>query len=102
MNTFEPTAELREESCELDGTNRYVVDMFYRRAGVDRPRTYGISFSANPNGRKLADRLVAAVNAGVVLYDATIKTDINGRTYVCSTSRVMGKYANADLKKLGF
>jgi hypothetical protein len=52
--------------------------------------------------KRTAQRLVNAINAQVVFDDPVIKTDINGRTYVAASSRVMGKYANADLKRLGY
>ena len=71
-------------------------------AGVDRPIVGGISFGPGPKGQKLALRYQAAVMAGRVFHGGVVKTDTGGQTYVCATSRVMGKYANADLKRLGF
>ncbi len=66
--------------------------------GVDRPITHGFVV-AKP---ALAQRLACAINAGVVYADPSIATDVNGHTYVRAECRVMGKYANADLKRLGF
>lgn len=67
-------------------------------APVDRPCTGGYLM---PN-RKIAERLVAAINAGAVYVDPEIRTDINGRTYVSARARVLGRHANADLRALGF
>lgn len=71
----------------------------YPYAGVDRPRTHGISTGGDA---RLAERLVAAVNAGAVNYGQAVLTDVHGQTYVGDHSRVMGKYLNADLTRLGF
>ena len=80
-----------------DGTG-FTVWFEFPNVGVDRPRTYGISVRT----RRDADRLVRATEAGVVLYDIEVKTDVHGQTYVGCTSRVSGRYLNADLKRLGF
>jgi hypothetical protein len=32
----------------------------------------------------------------------TIKTDVNGKTYVSANCAVLGRMANADLARLGF
>ena len=67
-------------------------------APVDRPSTHGFVL----RNEKTARRLVNAINAQVVFADPVIKTDVDGRTYVQASSRVMAKYANADLKRLGY
>jgi hypothetical protein len=67
-------------------------------APVDRPCTRGYLM----RNRKIADRLAAAINAGAVYVDPEIRTDINGHTYVQARSLVLGRYANADLRALGF
>lgn len=67
-------------------------------AGVDRPVVGGWLLRE----RKLADRLAAAVLAGVVYPQRTVRVDTGGKTYVQANSKVMGKYANADLIRLGF
>lgn len=69
---------------------------------VDRTITGSISFGNSKTAEKTARRYAAAVMAGVVMYDLKVLTDIHGNTYVGHSSRVMGKYANADLKRLGF
>lgn len=73
---------------------------------LDRPSTFGWRLKDTPRDLKLAARLVAAVNDGAVfeLYDAArpVATDLHGRTYVNSTSRVYGKRMAADLRRLGY
>ena len=69
---------------------------------VDRTITGSISFGNSKTAERTARRYAAAVMAGVVMYDLKVLTDIHGNTYVGHSSRVMGKYANADLKRLGF
>ncbi len=49
-----------------------------------------------------AERLVRAVNDGVVFTDIHVATDVNDHTYVAARSRVLGRYVNADLLKLGY
>jgi hypothetical protein len=68
-------------------------------ADVDRPDSFG--WSCGPN-RKLAERLQAAVLAGVALTDPEVRVDCNGATYVEAKSQVLGRIMNADLKRLGF
>lgn len=87
---------------DFDGELSWTVDFDYSAVGVDRAVTHGIETGPGTRGKKLADRLAAATRAGVVEYDQFIRRDVNGRSYVASTSRVMGKYLNADLKRLGF
>ena len=67
-------------------------------APVDRPSTHGFVL----RNKRTAQRLVNAINAQVVFADPVIKTDVLGHTYVAASSRVMAKYANADLKRLGY
>lgn len=70
--------------------------------GVDRPTTHGYGLLDTPSHRKLALRLKAAIEAGVVYPDPKIAVDNFGQTYVQASAKVMGKYMNADLKRLGF
>jgi hypothetical protein len=67
-------------------------------AGVDRSTVGGWQVTS----RSIAERLSRAILAGVVFPDAHVATDVNGRTYAGGHSRVSAKYANADLKRLGF
>lgn len=66
---------------------------------LDRSRTFGISTGSN---KRLADRLARAINDGAVFYNPVIKSDVAGNTYVSADRRVMGRYLNADLKRLGY
>ena len=51
--------------------------------------------------RKLAERLVAAIEAQVVFKNPTVKQG-KAHTYVSCESAVYGRRLNADLKRLGF
>lgn len=66
--------------------------------GVDRPDSVAWVLG----NRRTAERLRTAVVAGAVFYDISVNTDTSGRTYVQASSRVMAKYANADLRRLGY
>lgn len=52
----------------------------------------------------IPQRLADAIKAGVVCVDQRVATDVNGATYVEHRGhlKVSGKYANADLKRLGY
>jgi hypothetical protein len=70
--------------------------------GVDRPCTHGIGVNGGYGGRRLAERLKAAIEAGVVFTDLGVGTDVDGKTYVTSKCRVLARILNADLRRLGF
>ena len=76
-----------------------IVYVEYPYAGVDRPRTMGWQVGEKP---RLAARLAAAIRAGRAMAPGTVRTDINGRTYVEAASYVLGRTLNADLRRLGF
>ena len=86
----------RTEDEDIPGTSWVVYSHW--NAPVDRPQTHSFRL----RNKKTAERLVNAINAQAVYADPVIKTDIYGNTYVAATSRVLGKYANADLKRLGY
>jgi hypothetical protein len=65
---------------------------------VDRPEGVGYAVKDMPT----AQRLRAAMAAGVVFVDVEIKTDVNDKTYVSSRSTVLARIMNADLRRLGF
>jgi|TARA_R110000824_G_scaffold190282_5_gene371798 hypothetical protein len=77
----------------------FTVRIYYPHANVDRPSTYGLSTGKN---RKIAERLAAAINAGVAVVDTEVLTDVNGDTYVSGRNQFYGRRLNADLKRLGF
>jgi hypothetical protein len=65
--------------------------------GVDRPNTGGIVCP-----ERIAPRLVAACNAGVLFVGDQVVKDVDGKTYVDTVCQVTGRHLHADLKKLGF
>lgn len=67
-------------------------------AGVDRPDMHGIGV----NTKALAERLAKAIEAGAVFYNPTVLTDVNGKTFLSVSSRVLARMANADLRRLGY
>ena len=91
-----PTAHITRDA----DTGEYTVTTSWVGAPLDRPSTHGYRFG--PRHRRLAERLAAAIDAGAVYSDPTVTRDINGATYVAATARVLGKYANADLRRLGY
>lgn len=94
------TAVYRNDHPDLEGWSVKVV------WSCDTPRllnrTDGMGWLFGPNHKRLAERLVAAINAGVVFGNPELRTDVNGRTYVSADVKVLGRTANADLKRLGF
>lgn len=96
-----PVASLRyEERDESDGGPSWVVDTRWEDVSVHR--TVGLGWSVGAKKKRLAERLAAAIDAGVVFGQASIRTDVYGRTYIDATARVMGRYLNADLNRLGY
>jgi hypothetical protein len=95
--TPKPTAELVTYS---DGYNAVYID--WSDAKVDRPRTYSISTGHGPSGFRLGERLRDAIDAGAAVKFNRIAKDDDGETYVDAEVLVMGRYLNADLKRLGF
>lgn len=93
-----PTAHITEDAEGFHVTTHW--DDWHHEVILDRPCTHGWLFG--PNKRALARRLCAAINAGVVHTDAQVATDVNGKTYVAAHCKVLGRHANADLKRLGF
>jgi hypothetical protein len=64
---------------------------------IDRPCTYAISLN-----KKNADRFVRACNDQKVFVNSRIAYDVNGKSYVQAECLVLGKYANACLRGLGY
>jgi len=67
-------------------------------SGVDRPRSYSVWVTKKKN----ADRLQAAMLAGVAITVRGISTDVNGQTYPNIENHFLGRRINADLKRLGY
>lgn len=94
-----PKAVIIYEPDPDEVSGRYIVETHWTGVELDRPCTGGISTGTN---RKLAERLAAAINAGVVYTDPKVQKDVNGATYVQAGCKVFGRRLNADLKRLGF
>lgn len=94
--TFIPTARLDDDGDHL------VVRTTWTSPDVELDRTDGIGYGFGHGQRKVALRMIAAINADVVFYDKQLAVDIHGKTYVATRSRVLGRIANADLHRLGF
>jgi hypothetical protein len=103
-----PTPVIKEPLSSTDqnpyaAENGWCVDFDWSNVvKVDRPITGGIFTGPGPKGKKLAERLAAATRAGVTHVEAYVREDVNGQTFVTSKCTVMGKYLNADLRRLGF
>lgn len=66
-------------------------------ADVDRPYTGGWMVR-----NAYVPRFVRALKAGVVEINPTVRTDVNGNTFVSAQSTVSAKRMNADLRRLGY
>jgi hypothetical protein len=66
--------------------------------GVDRPNVGGIW---TPN-LKAAELLRECYLEGNAFSATEVRTDVDGKTYVGTTSRISGRHLIADLKKLGY
>lgn len=94
MNTLTLTALIKTEA---DG--RFVVTARCNER-PDLDTRFGISCGKN---RSLAERLARAVDAGVAWTDPRVVKDVHDKEYVTFDAiKVMGRYLNADLKRLGF
>lgn len=68
-------------------------------SGVDRPLVGGWGLRV---GDPLIDRLVKAIEAGEAFVSCSLRTDVNGKTYVEASHAVIGRTMNAGLRRLGF
>lgn len=96
MTTLTPTAHI-----DITWENErpiYTVSAEWHGADLDRPISHGTQLL----NKRTAERFAAAIEAGVAFTDPQIATDANGKTYVAAKCHVFGKYANANLKALGF
>ena len=69
---------------------------------LDRTDLMGYRLPDTAHGRKLAERLRRAIEAGAVFPPTGVLTDIYGQTYLDYKTQVWGKYMNSGLKELGF
>lgn len=67
---------------------------------TDRPGGY--AWGLRKSHARLAQRLVRAIEAGVVFTDYRIGTDINGQTYLSARNTILSRTMNADLAALGY
>lgn len=83
-----------------DADGSFVVNATVQGIELDRRDTVGYIVTR----RAVAERLAAAINAGAVFEVGTpaVLTDVNGRTYLNMSSRVLARTMNADLNRLGF
>ncbi len=84
---------------DLEDTGAGSVTVWPIWSNVDRPMGFGMACGKN---KALAKRYVAAVLAGKVFPNATVETDVNGKTYASAACKVSGHRLSADLKRLGF
>jgi len=54
------------------------------------------------SNKKLVQRLISAIEGGVVHTNPQIKLDTNGKPYLSTSVNVMGRYLASDLSKLGY
>jgi len=108
-NDFLPT-NVRPVSLEPDAFLIHNLDgsvtvwTVYPSAGTNRMMGHGwlVGDASSRHTFGLADRLIAAINAGAALIDAKIKFDNAGDSHVTAASVVRGRQLNADLTSLGF
>jgi hypothetical protein len=89
--------------CGTYDYERIVVEGRWVDSGADSD--YGMGWSLgkpSPKTRALADRLIAAIDAGAIFPQPRIKTNAHGTTYVSSIPSVCGRGLNASLRRLGF
>lgn len=95
--------KLKAHAVLVELNNNLTVNTHWDGAELDRPHTRGYDLGpANNANKKLALRLIRAIEADAVYHDAKISLDVNGKSYVSAYSRVSGRRINADLKRLGF
>lgn len=92
--------EVAEETDALMGKTFLTVWPMWRLSDGTEDRGFGYGVG---NNRRLAERLVRAMEAGAVFYNVAERVrDADGSHYVGASSHVMGRYMNADLRRLGY
>lgn len=97
MNALTITGHIR--TAETDGKPYLLVGTKCVER-PDLPTRYGIGLKITHQA--LAQRLVRAINAGVVFTDVCIKTDVHEQEYVSFTNTINTRVLNAELKRKGF
>lgn len=98
-----PNPNLTPDAIVMPVNGELVVQLHYPWANVDRPHTMGWNLGPDTAARRtLAGRLCKAIIDGRVMSVGSIATDTNGKTYVASASKVLGRTLNADLARLGY
>lgn len=95
-STPTPTATVREDA---DGVS---VEVVWGGVKLDRPSVGGYGFPATKTGRSVAARLARAINDGAWYGTPEVKVDRGGETYVHARGRTMAKYANSELRRMGY
>ena len=70
--------------------------------GVDRARTSSLTLVNKPSNMALANRYKRAIESGAAFCHVELTHDSKGKSYIHAVENVMGRYLNADLKKLGY
>ena len=84
-------------------TNNWTVDVVWSSdtVKIDRPVSDSICFKKSH--KSLAERFIRMVNANKhYMKPPKLMTDNSGETYVSAFHPVLGRTANADLKRLGY
>lgn len=101
-NTYRPLACLTFGINEVQDLYFEVKVIWSGPEPLDRPDVGGWLF--NHNQRKLAERLVKAINSGVVFKNPRVVKDIHGATYVEAeqTQFFHKRHMNKALQAVGF
>lgn len=75
---------------------------FQPMPGLDRTDGHAWGTGDGPTGKRLAERLARAIDAGAVISIEGTYIDVGRRIGIRTKSAVMGRYLNADLKRLGY
>lgn len=71
--------------------------------GLDRLNCYAWGLGDDtPNHRRLAARLIAAINDGAVIEPSDPYVDVDGNQGWHSRATILGRTMNADLRRLGY
>lgn len=93
-----PTGVVTTRPADEYGPAMLVVETHWHGQNLDRPNTGGTAVK----DQRMADRLVRAINSGAAYSNPKVVRDVSGQTYVHADRAFMGKYLNADLRKLGY